>query len=68
MPLLFSLEQHRALTSVAAELHRGEQLFAFHDDLFVTAQPDPCGDICHSLATHLCNDCVSLEDAYKKDA
>ena len=25
-----------ALTSVAAELHRGEQLFAFHDDFYVT--------------------------------
>ena len=55
MPLLFSLGQHRALTSVAAELHRGEQLFAFHDDLFVTAQPDHVVDIYHSLATHLWN-------------
>ena len=51
MPLLFT----RALTSVAAELHRGEQLFAFHDDLYVTAQPDRVVDIYHSLATHLWN-------------
>ena len=43
MPLLFSLGQHKALTSVADELHRGEHLFAFHDDLYVTAPARPCG-------------------------
>ena len=32
MPLLFSLGQHRALMSVAAELRRGEYIFAFLDD------------------------------------
>ena len=53
MPLFFSLGQHRALTSVAVELHRGEQLFAFHDDLYVTAEPNSVVDIHHSLATHL---------------
>ena len=55
MPLFFSLGQHRALTSVAAVFHRGEQLFACHDDLYVTAQPDCVVDICYSLATHLWN-------------
>ena len=55
MPLLFSLGQHRALVSVAGELRRGEHLFAFHDDLYVTAQPDRVVDIHHSLATHLWN-------------
>ena len=54
MPLLFSLGQHRALVSVAGELRRGEHLFAFHDDLHVTAQPDRVVDIHHSLA-HLWN-------------
>ena len=49
MPLLFSLGQKKALTSVAAELHKGEQLFAFHDDLYVTAQPNRVVDIYHSL-------------------
>ena len=53
MPFLFSLGQHRALTSVAGELHRGEQLFAFHDDLYDTAQPDRVVDINHSWATRL---------------
>ena len=55
MPLLFSLGQHRALVSVAGELRRCEHLFAFHDDLYVTAQPDRVVDIHHSLATHLWN-------------
>ena len=53
MPLLFSLGQHRALVSVAGELRRGEHLFAFHDDLYVTAQPDHVVDIHHTLAVHL---------------
>ena len=64
MPLLFSLGQHRALTSVAAELHRGEQLFAFHDDLCVTAQPDCVVDIYHSLATHLWNHTAPGQDSH----
>ena len=55
MPLLFSLGQHGALMSVAAELRRGEHIFAFLDDLYVTAQPDRVVDIHHSLATHLWN-------------
>ena len=55
-PLLFRLGQHRALVSVAGELRRGEHLFAFHDDLYVTAQPDRVVDIHQKLAVHLWND------------
>ena len=35
MPLLFSLEQHRALVAVQARLREGERLFALLDDVYV---------------------------------
>ena len=36
MPLLYSLGQHGALQDVSRRLGRGEHLFAFLDDTYIT--------------------------------
>ena len=45
MPLLFSLEQHRALLAVNARLVEGESVFAFLDDLYVLCSPERVGEV-----------------------
>ena len=40
MPLLFSVEQHRALVQVQAGWRGGERLFAFLDDIYVVCPPE----------------------------
>ena len=40
MPALFSLGQHNALVAVQHQLEQDERMFAFLDDIYVTARPD----------------------------
>ena len=42
MPALFALAQHDALAAAAGQLHVGERLFAFLDDLCDDARPSGC--------------------------
>ena len=53
MPLLFSVGQHRALVSVQSQLHDGERLFAFLDDIYVICSPERVGVIYQALEKHL---------------
>ena len=39
MPALFSLGQHPALQAVQAQLHDGERLLAFLDDVYIVCSP-----------------------------
>ena len=48
MPMLFSLGQHPALVAIAAQLLANENLFAFHDDIYVVCNPDRVGAV-HQL-------------------
>ena len=40
MPLLFAVEQHSALEAIQEDLQEGEELLAYHDDIY-TLSPDP---------------------------
>ena len=51
MPTLFSLGQHPALQAVQAQLHDGERLFAFLDNVFVVCSP-PCVNAIYGLLQH----------------
>ena len=53
MPLLFALGQHSALEAIQKELHEGEHLLAFHDDIYTTSSPERVGSVCAILEEHL---------------
>ena len=54
MPLLFALGQHSALDAIQEELHEGEHLLAFHDDIYTTSSPERVGSVYALLEEHLC--------------
>ena len=43
MPLLFCLGQHRALEAAQRQLHDGERLLAYLDDIYLATPPDRVG-------------------------
>ena len=45
MPLLFSLGQHGALAAVQRQLHEGEKMFAYLDDIYIVTTPARVGDV-----------------------
>ena len=45
MPLLFALGHHSALEAIQEELHEGEHLLAFHDDIYTTSSPERVGSV-----------------------
>ena len=53
MPLLFALGQHSALEAIQEELHEGEHLLAFHDDIYTTSSPERVGSVYTLLEEHL---------------
>ena len=53
MPLLFSLGQHRALEAIQSELHDGEFLFAYLDDIYAVVPHERVGAVYISMQQHL---------------
>ena len=53
MPLLFALGISSALRQVQAQLHEGEHLFAYLDDVYAIAEPDRIRPIYDALVANL---------------